>query len=147
MTAPSTSRTSGRHRPRSTRRSHRRSTAACTELRASTSAVTFTLRVTPLVLPVVKEERGPPYDSDCAPVHVSEPLHVDATLVTSIVCEEPGPLVTVSVSVAESAPPVAGMLQLERSNLTNAHSSLPDFGETASVVDAPKLELAFCAST
>src|SRR4051812_7440744 len=114
---------------------------------ASTAAGPFPVPVTPLVVALVDEAREPPYDSDCAPVHVSEPLHEEATLVTSIVCEEPGPLVIVRVSVAESAPPVAGMLQLERSNLTNAHCSLPDLGETASVVAAPKLELVLCAST
>src|SRR5689334_8324136 len=99
----------------------------------STSAVTVTLRVTPLVVPVVNEPTLDPYESDCAAFHVSDPLHVEPTVVTSIVRDDPGAPVIVTVSVAESAPPVDGMLQLERSNRMNAQFYFPDLGETASV--------------
>ena len=83
---------------------------------ASTSAVTGMLSVERCSsFPVANVVVAEPYESVCAIVHVNPVSdHAVSTGVTVIV-RLFGVLVTTSFSVAESAPPVVGMLQLERS--------------------------------
>ena len=58
-----------------------------------------------------------------------------------------GAVVIRRLKVAESAPPVEGTLQLERSKRTSDHVRLFVFGPTLSVVLEPKLEVGLCSST
>src|SRR4051794_29770273 len=112
---------------------------------ASASAVTVTLFVTLLVVPVVIVANEEPVDGNV--FHVVVPLQVLEIVATSSVWLEPGAVVMRKFSVAESAPPVVGMVQLERSKRTSSHWRLLDFGLTASVVAPPKLDVGLCSST
>src|SRR5690349_4821977 len=112
---------------------------------ASTSAVTVTLFVTLLVVPVVIDANDEPVDGTV--FQVVEPLHVLVIVETSSVRLEPGAVVMRRFSVAESAPPVAGIAQLDRSKRTSIQVRFPVFGPTLSVVDEPKLLVGFCSST
>src|SRR4051812_27430772 len=112
---------------------------------ASTSAVTVTLFVTLLAVPVVNDANEGPAAG--AVFQGVVPLHVFEIVETSSVRLEPGAVVMCRFSVAESAPPVVGIAQLERSKRTSSHWRLPDFGLTPSVVAPPKLDVALCSST
>src|SRR5690349_1209118 len=99
--------------------------------------VTATLLVTLFVVPVVNEAVVDPYVKVWASFQVEVPLHVVSTGATSIVLVDPGAEVIRTLSVAESAPPVAGMLQLERSKRTSDHRRCELRGETERVVLPP----------
>ena len=60
-------------------------------INASRSAVTVTVFVTPLVVPVANDAIAAPYESAWAPFHVERAAHGERTGVTSSVWLEPGP--------------------------------------------------------
>src|SRR5581483_6350684 len=112
---------------------------------ASTSAVTVTLFVTLLVVPVVIDANGEPVDGTV--FHVVEPVQLLVIVETSSVRLEPGALVIVRLSCALSAPAVEGRPQLDRSNRTRSQVRLFVFGPTLSVAAEPKLEVGLFSST
>src|SRR5262249_50065559 len=114
---------------------------------ASTSTVTATLRVAGAVVPVVNVAVVLPYASVCAPFQVVVPFQVVRTGVTLIVRLEFAASVTRRLRVAESAPPVVGMPQLERSKRMNVQVWLLFFGLTLRTVPPPKLDVGFLSST
>src|SRR5581483_3512660 len=114
-------------------------------MRASTSAVTVTLLVAGAAVPVVIDANGEPVVGSV--FHVVDSFQLLVIVETSSDWLEPGADVIVKFRTAESAPPLAGMLQLERLKRMSAHVRLFDFGPTLSVVALPKLEVELCSST
>src|SRR2546422_698791 len=99
---------------------------------ASMSIVTGKLFVTLFVVPVVNVVVVEPYVRLVAALKFAReaPVQMLSTGVTVSVRSDAGAFVIRSESVAVSAPPVVGMLQLERSKWTNVHIWAPAPGAT-----------------